>query len=97
MQPVDHSSRTQELNVIALANTVAVVDMVLHLVFHLWGWRAPRSYERSMAEFALGFQVKVKQGVGPRFFVFWAIEITSFWVFGAVIALLYNAFSRSRS
>jgi hypothetical protein len=97
MRSIDPSAPAQKLDVIALANSIAVVDTVLHLLFHLWGWWAPQSYENSMAEFALGFPVKIQHGFGTSFFVFWAIEVAFFWLLGATIALLYNTFSRYRT
>ncbi len=45
--------------VTALANTFAIIDIVLHPLFHLWITIAPRSYEWMMNLFVAGLQLKV--------------------------------------
>lgn len=82
-----------KLNVLAFANTLAIIDLILHPLFHLWGWFMPRSYEAAMHEFVIGLELHVKESFTPTFFVFWILEAVAFWILGAFVALLYNKLS----
>ncbi len=85
-----------KFNVLALANTFALIDIVLHPLFHLWVWVAPSSYERAMNLFVAGLQLRVTDfdtslwhiAVGT------VIEAAVFWMLGAVVAVVYNRVSR---
>jgi len=84
-----------KLNAVALANTFAAIDLVLHPLFHVWGWVLPRSYETFMHEFVIGLNVRVEETFAPAFFVFWILEAVAFWIFGYLVASVYNWFSRA--
>lgn len=51
----------KQFNVLALANTFAIIDLILHPLFHLWGWFLPRSYETFMHEFVIGLTLRVDE------------------------------------
>ena len=50
-----------KFNVIAFANTLAIIDLILHPLFHLWVSVAPRSYEWAMHLFVAGLQLQVTE------------------------------------
>jgi len=83
----------RKLNAIALANTFTIIDLVLHPLFHLWGWFLPRSYEAFMHEFVIGLDLRVDETFTPMFFLFWILEAVAFWILGYVVAALYNRLS----
>lgn len=83
----------KKINVIALANTFAIIDLILHPFFHIWGWYFPRSYESTMHEFVIGLDLRVQESFTPIFFVYWILEAIGFWLLGAVGAILYNKLS----
>ena len=83
-----------KLNAIALANTFALIDLVLHPLFHLWGWFLPRSYESLMHEFVIGLNLRVDEKFTPTFFIFWIVEAAAFWVLGYMVATIYNRLSK---
>ncbi|HCR80875.1 MAG TPA: hypothetical protein DIV47_00100 [Candidatus Pacebacteria bacterium] len=85
-----------KINSLALANTFALIDLVLHPLFHLWGWLAPQSYEMVMSEFVIGWQLRVTEQFTPKFFVFWFLEVLVFWFLGYVGAELYNRLNKSK-
>lgn len=85
---------SKKLNVIALANTFAVIDLILHPLFHIWGWFWPRSYELFMREFVIGLNLKVTEGFTPTFFIYWIIEASAFWSLGILVAVIYNKLSK---
>lgn len=84
-----------KFNVFALANTFALIDIVLHPLFHLWVSFSPTMYERAMNLFVAGLQLRVTDfdtslwhiAIGT------VVEASVFWVFGAVVALVYNRVS----
>jgi hypothetical protein len=82
-----------KLNVLAFANTFGIIDLVLHLLFHLWGWFSPETYEMAMGEFVIGLHLEVTEHFTPMFFVFWLVEAAVMWLFGATISTLYNKLS----
>ena len=84
----------KQLNVLALANTFAIIDLILHPLFHLWAWFLPRSYETFMHEFVIGLNLKVDEQFIPTFFIFWIIEAAAFWLLGASVATIYNKLSK---
>ena len=85
-----------KFNVFALANTFALIDIVLHPLFHLWVSVAPSSYEKAMNLFVAGLQVRVTDfdtslwhiAVGT------VVEAAVFWLLGGVVAVVYNRISR---
>lgn len=83
----------QKLNVIALANTLAIIDIVLHPLFHIWVSFAPRSYEWIMNLFVAGLRVNVTgfdSNIG-HILLGTVLEALVFWILGAVVAKLYNS------
>jgi len=85
----------KKFNVIALANTFAVIDIVLHLLFRLWIWISPGSYENIIHLFVAGLNVEVTAfdfNISNLIFST-VLEAIGFWVLGAAVALIYNKFS----
>jgi len=78
------------LNSYALANTFALIDLVLHPLFHIWGWIFPSSYEKLMSQFVIGLTLNVQESFSPSFFVSWILEVVIFWSFGYIVAVVYN-------
>ena len=83
-----------KLNSIALANTFAIIDLILHPLFHIWGWTMPRSYESFMHEFVIGLNLRVDEHFSPTFFIFWILEALAFWLLGVVAATIYNRLAK---
>lgn len=85
-----------KLQPLALANTFALIDLVLHPFFHLWVAFSPRSYEWVMNLFVAGLHLQVTAfDTGLTHIIFGAIlEASTFWVLGFTAALIYNFFSR---
>ena len=83
-------------NALALANTFALIDIVLHPFFHIWVSISPSSYERVMNLFVAGLQLKVTEfDTSISHIILGAIiEAAVFWLLGCVIALTYNFFVR---
>lgn len=88
-----------QLRTIALANTFGLIDFVLHPFFHGWGWLAPESYERVMRGFVIGLDINVdaRDRFGPDFFFYWFLEVATFWILGAAVAVLYNRMARANT
>ena len=80
----------KKFDIFALANTFASIDLVLHPLFHIWGWYFPRSYEQAMHEFVIGLKLTVDEKFTPVFFIYWILEAVVFWLLGASVGLLYN-------
>jgi len=85
-----------KFNVIALANTFAVIDVVLHPLFHLWVGINPSSYEKLMNLFVAGLHLEVTHFDTSISHILLGtlLEASIFWIFGAIVALIYNKFSR---
>ena len=85
-----------KFNVIAFANTLAVIDLVLHPLFHLWISIAPRSYEWAMNLFVAGLHLEVTHFDSSLAHIVLGtiLEASAFWVLGATIALIYNRLSK---
>ncbi|MBI4086561.1 hypothetical protein HY416_01110 [Candidatus Kaiserbacteria bacterium] len=82
----------QEFNVLGLANTFAIIDIILHTLFHVWISLFPRSYEWIMNVSVAGLHLKVTK-FDSRFghILFGTvIEAGAFWLLGATVAVLYN-------
>ena len=83
--------------VIAFANTLAIIDLILHPLFHFWIYIAPRSYEWMMNLFVAGLHLQITE-FDTRFshiVLGTILEASVFWIFGAAIALLYNRLAKS--
>jgi len=87
---------TKKFDVFALANTFAIIDIILHPLFRLWIWISPNSYESAMNLAVAGLQVKVTSfDLNLSYMIFGTIlEVAIFWLLGATVALLYNKLSR---
>ena len=86
----------QKFNVIALANTFAIIDIVLHPLFHLWVGLSPQSYERIMNLFVAGLQLKVTtfDTSFTHIVLGTVLEASVFWLLGALVALVYNRLAK---
>ncbi|MSU55509.1 MAG: hypothetical protein EXS46_03160 [Candidatus Taylorbacteria bacterium] len=85
-----------KFNVIAFANTFAIIDLILHPLFHLWVSVAPRSYEWAMHLFVAGLNLQVTDfdSSFAHIALGTIIEASAFWILGASIALIYNWMSK---
>lgn len=82
---------------IALANTFAIIDLVLHLLFHLWIAVAPGSYEYLMQIFVAGLHLKVDQSLElslQNLLLSTILEALLFWILGFTVASLYNKLAK---
>jgi len=86
----------KKFNVIALGNTFAVIDVVLHLFFHAWIWMNPNSYEWVMNLFVAGLRLEVTgfDSSLQHIILGTVLEASVFWLLGAAVALIYNKFSK---
>lgn len=82
----------QKFDVIALANTFAIIDLVLHPFFHIWIRVAPKSYEWLMNLFVAGLHLKITEFDSSVWHIVpgTILEAGTFWILGAAVALLYN-------
>ena len=87
-----------KFNVIALANTFAVIDLILHPLFHLWISIAPSSYEWAMNLFVAGLHLQVTDFDSSFIHIALGtiVEASAFWILGASVALIYNWMSRPK-
>ena len=85
------------LKVIAFANTLAIIDLILHPLFHLWISVAPRSYEWAMNLFVAGLHLQVTDFDSSFTHVALGtiVEASAFWILGASFALIYDRLSKS--
>ena len=85
-----------KFNVLAFANTFAIIDIILHPLFHIWVSVAPRSYERLMNLFVAGLHLQVTEFDINIWHILMStiIEASVFWILGAAIALIYNKLSK---
>ena len=86
-----------KLNAIALANTIAVIDLILHPLFHLWTYLSPESYEWVMNLFVAGLQLNVTSFDSNLFHIALGtiIEAGVFWLLGFSFASLYNRLAKN--
>ena len=84
--------------VIAFANTLAIIDLILHPLFHLWILIAPRSYELAMNLFVAGLHLQVTDFDSSLTHIALGtiVEASAFWLLGASVALIYNWMSKSK-
>ena len=82
----------QKFSIMGLANTFAIIDLVLHPLFHIWISVAPLSYERAMNLFVAGLHLKITEFDSSfSHIVFGTIfEAVAFWLLGASAAFIYN-------
>ena len=87
---------TQKWNVYALANTFAIIDIILHSLFKVWIWISPTSYENAMNLFVAGLQIKVTSfDLSLNNIIFGTIlEAAALWLLGAAVALIYNKLAK---
>ena len=85
------------LKVIAFANTFAIIDLILHPLFHLWISVAPRSYEWAMNLFVAGLHLQVTDfdSSFTHIALGTIVEASAFWILGASFALIYNRLSKA--
>lgn len=85
------------IKVIAFANTFAIIDLILHPLFHLWIVVVPRSYEWTMNLFVAGLHLQVTDFDSNFVHVILGtiVEASVFWILGASFALIYNRLSKS--
>lgn len=89
----------QKLNVLALANTFAVIDLVLHSLFKVWVLISPESYVNTMHLFVEGLQLRIEPSFDlnlSNFIMGTLLEASAFWILGAIVAVLYNKFSKTK-
>lgn len=91
-QPAD----LMQLDTFALANTLAVLDLILHPLIHVWVAFSPHSYERMMNTFVAGLHLKVESSeTSVSHIIFGTIaEAGTLWVLGVIFTCLYNWFAR---
>lgn len=84
------------LKAIPLANTLAIMALVLHSFFHAWAILSSQSYVAAVRMSVAGLQLSVNAtDASVLHFVLGTIgEVASFWLFGAAVATLYNALVR---
>ena len=82
-------------NVIALANTFALIDIILHPLFHLWIAVNPESYVWLMNLFVAGLHLQVTEFDSSLQHILLGtiVEAITFWTLGAAVAVIYNKFS----
>lgn len=85
-----------KLNAIALANTAAIIDLILHPLFHLWVYLSPDSYEWVMNIFVAGLQLNVTSFDSSlsHLALGTIVEAGVFWLLGYSVASLYNRLSK---
>lgn len=81
-----------KLNPIALANTLALIDIILHPLFHIWVSLAPDSYEWLMNLFVAGLKLEVTGFDSDIYHILTGtiIEAVMFWALGFAGAIIYN-------
>lgn len=86
-----------KLNTIALANTFATIDIILHPLFHVWVSVSPSSYEWVMNLFVAGLHLEVTHfdSSSTHIILGTLIEASVFWLFGFFGASLYNKFTET--
>ena len=87
----------KKFDVIALANTFAIIDIIAHPLFRLWVWLSPESYVKTAHLFVEGLQLEIVPEFDlnlTNFVIGTILEAATFWVLGAVVALVYNKISK---
>lgn len=85
-----------KLNAVALANTLAVIDLILHPLFHIWVSMHPSSYVWAMHLFVAGLELNVTGLDSSLLHIILGtlIEASAFWILGYAVAFVYNKFSK---
>lgn len=85
-----------KFNAIALAHTIATVDLVLHPLFHLWVYLAPQTYVQVMNMFVAGLQLQISSIDTSLTHVLLGTiaEATALWILGYGFASLYNRLAK---
>lgn len=84
----------------ALANTFAILDFILHSIFHVWVVIHPGSYEYLMHIFVAGLTVRVEPTFDlsmPHLILGTLLETSAFWIVGFVGATLYNKLAQKEN
>jgi len=87
----------KKFSVYALANTFAIIDIILHLLFRVWVWLSPESYEFVLKFFVAGLDVHTEAGFDLNLInivLSTILEAAIFWLLGAAVAVLYNKLSK---
>jgi hypothetical protein len=90
-----HAGTGAKWDTFALANTFALIDIVLHPLFHIWVAIHPQSYEWLMHLFVAGLDVHVEEfdtSLG-HVLLGTVVEASIFWTLGVTVAFLYNKLS----
>ena len=87
---------SKKFDVIALANTFAIIDLILHPLFHIWVSVHPQSYEWLMHLLVAGLEVKITaiDTSLQHIILGTVIEASVFWLLGAGVALIYNKLTK---
>lgn len=82
----------QKFNVIGFANTLAIIDLILHPIFHLWVAVSPDSYEWMMNLFVAGLKLEITgfDTSLSHIILGTVVEASVFWLLGASVAMIYN-------
>ena len=85
-----------KLNPTALADTVAIIDLILHPLFHLWIYISPGSSEWIMNLFVAGLRLNVTNFDSSLSHILLGtvIEVAVFWLLGYGVASLYNRLAK---
>lgn len=84
-----------KIHVIAMANTFAVVDIVIHSIAVFWMSKSPESFLFILRYFVEGLKLEADPSVHMTVFDYFfgtALEGAFFWVLGAFLAICYNFF-----
>ena len=86
----------QKINVIALANTVAIIDILLHPFFHFWIKISPNSYEWVMNLYVAGLQLKITSLDTSLYYIILGtvVEAATLWLLALTFGLLYNKLNK---
>ena len=85
-----------KFNSIAFANTFAIIDLILHPLFHLWVYLSPSSYEWAMNLFVAGLRLNVTSFDSSLSHIALGIIVEAgvFWLLGYCVASLYNRLAK---
>lgn len=81
---------------IALANTLTILDLILHPFFHIWAAISPESLTYIMHIFVVGLELNIDPEFDFSLFnliVGTILEASTIWILGFVGAKLYNSLS----
>lgn len=84
-----------KINVIALANAFAVVDIIVHSIASLWMSQSSESFLFILRYFVDGLKLEADPSLHMSYFDYFLgtlIEGAFFWVLGASLAICYNLF-----